>query len=121
MIRGVGLDLCEIARMEKTLADERFLARYFTEAERDYILGRGRGAAQSLAGCYAAKEAVVKAMGCGIVFALTDIEIWHDEQGTPGVRLYGEARRRAPDGTWFLSITHEADMAAAVAVWETAG
>ena len=42
MCKGLGLDLCEVARMEKMLADSRFLSRYFTPGEIDYIHSRGK-------------------------------------------------------------------------------
>ena len=64
MIRGLGCDLCAISRMEKIMADGRFLHRYFTEGERAYIAARARGA-QTAAGIFAAKEALVKALGTG--------------------------------------------------------
>ena len=41
MCRGLGVDLCEIARMEKLMQDERFLGRYFTPAEAEYVRSRG--------------------------------------------------------------------------------
>ena len=63
MCKGLGLDLCGISRMEALLRDERFLNRYFTPAETAYVHATGAGAAQTLAGLYAAKEAVLKAMG----------------------------------------------------------
>ena len=71
MCKGLGLDLCGISRMEALLRDERFLNRYFTPAETAYVHAKGAGAAQTLAGLYAAKEAVLKAMGVGI--ALPDV------------------------------------------------
>ena len=79
MIRGLGLDLCEISRMEKILSDNRFLNRYFNEGEINYIRSKGKGAAQTMAGIYAAKEALAKALGTGITFELKEINIFHDE------------------------------------------
>lgn len=70
MCKGLGLDLCGISRMEALLRDERFLNRYFTPAETAYVHAKGAGAAQTLAGLYAAKEAVLKAMGVGIALPL---------------------------------------------------
>ena len=54
MVKGLGIDLCEIARMDRMLTDERFLNRYFTESEISYIRSKGKGAAQTLAGIFAA-------------------------------------------------------------------
>ena len=49
MVKGLGLDICEITRMEKLLDDDRFLVRFFTGEEISYIRGKGRSAAQSAA------------------------------------------------------------------------
>lgn len=120
MILGIGIDLCDVARMQRALAQQGFLQRYFTAAEQAYITGRGK-AAESLAGHFAAKEACVKALGCGIAFSLTDIEITHNELGAPAYHLTGEAksRMRSLGGTGMhLSITHTNDNAAAVAILE---
>lgn len=118
MIRGIGLDLCEVTRMEGMQDRAHFLARCFTDAERIYIEGRGKGAAQSLAGHFAAKEAVLKALGCGIVLPLADVEVTHDAQGAPGVLLHGKALALLDGGRMRLSITHTDATAAAVAIWE---
>ena len=63
MIIGVGFDLVDIIRIERLIGDTRFLERVFSEEEREYIASQGRGAAQSAAGMFAAKEAAAKALG----------------------------------------------------------
>ena len=83
MIAGIGIDLCEIARMEKLLSDGRFLARFFSAEEQAYIQGKGKNAAQTMAGIFAAKEALSKALGTGIDFDLREAEIRHTEEGQP--------------------------------------
>ena len=118
MIRGIGLDLCGIGRMEKLLEDERFLNRYFCESEISYIRSKGKNAAQTVAGIYAAKEAVSKALGSGIVFDLKEIRIVHDEAGAPGCILSGKANELGRGDGFLLSITHEGGTAAAVCVRE---
>ena len=118
-ILGIGLDLCEISRMEP-LCGGPFTQRYFTEEERRYLEGRGRAAAASLAGLWAAKEAVLKALGTGITVPLREVEILHGELGAPRVALHGKAAEIAGDSVFHLSITHEGNMAAAVCV-RTAG
>ena len=121
MILGIGLDLCDVARMEKSLTDGRFLERFFSPAERAYILGRGKGAAQSMAGHFAAKEAGLKALGCGIALPLCEIYVTHDEKGAPRLTLTGKAlaAMEARGGKQMhLSITHTDSVAAAVAVLE---
>ncbi|MBQ8554940.1 MAG: holo-ACP synthase [Clostridia bacterium] len=114
-VQGIGLDLCQVSRMQALLDAERSLRRMFTETEEAYIRSRGAAAAQSMAGIFAAKEAICKALGTGIAFPLTDIEITHTTQGQPLAVLGGKAA--AYGGTFMLSITHEGDIAAAMAVW----
>ena len=122
MIAGVGMDLCQIARMEKLLADEKFLRRFFSEEEQAYIKGKGNAAAQTMAGIFAAKEALGKALGVGIVSgALSDICVLHDANGAPYYDLRGAYARIAQEkGAAFfhLSISHEAGVAAAICVAE---
>ncbi|MDL2317563.1 holo-ACP synthase [Eubacteriales bacterium OttesenSCG-928-A19] len=121
MILGVGIDLCEVGRMRAALERGRFLERYFTAEEQAYLRGRNKAMPESMAGHFAAKEAGLKALGCGIVMPLTDIAVAHDELGAPRFVLTGEAlaRMRARGGqTLHLSITHTNDVAAAVAILE---
>ena len=62
-----GLDLCQVSRMEALCCNAHFLERVFTEAERAYARSRGVCQAAALAGMWAAKEALLKALGTGIV------------------------------------------------------
>lgn len=118
MCKGIGLDLCEIARMEKRVEDERFLLRYFNDDEIRYIRSKRKGAAQTMAGIFAAKEALSKALGTGIVFDLREIGVSHDAQGKPGYTLTGKVSVACGDDRFWLSITHDAGMAAAVCIRE---
>ena len=122
MIIGVGMDLCDISRMEKLLSDGRFLARFFSAEEQAYIQSKGKSAAQSMAGIFAAKEALAKALGTGIVSGeLADICVLHDEHGAPYYDLRGQYAEIAKDrqiNALFLSISHESGMAAAMCVAE---
>lgn len=121
MICGLGCDLCAISRMEKIMADGRFLHRYFTEGERAYIAARARGA-QTAAGIFAAKEALVKALGTGFgSLAPADVEITHDASGAPAYLINKKTRsalqaRGAQSA--FLSVTHDGDYAMATAILE---
>ena len=121
---GLGIDLCEIARMERLLErDDRFLQRYFTTEEQQYIQSRGKAGAESMAAMFAAKEALLKAMGTGLSgkAALVEIEICHEESGRPRYRLLGAAKEALADIGGLrvhLSLSHEAGVAAAVAVIE---
>ena len=115
-LRGIGLDICGIARMAQQLDNTHFLQRILTKEEIAYLRSRGASAADTLAGLYAAKEAIVKALGCGIAFPLTEIAISHTAQGQPTAALSGEAALRYP-GHLLLTITHDAGVAAASALY----
>ena len=116
--RGLGLDLCEIARMEKLMQDERFLTRYFTPAEAEYVRSRGAGAAASLAGLFAAREALGKALGTGISFELKEAEVCHTDSGAPFFRITGRLKERIGNDRLFLSISHDGGVASAVCLRE---
>ena len=118
MIKGVGLDLCQIERMNRLLTDERFLNRYFVQEEISYIHSKGKNAAQTLAGIYAAKEALTKALGTGISFDLKEIVISHNESGAPRYLLSGTAAKLSEGDHYLLSISHDGGIAAAVCVRE---
>ena len=90
-LRGIGLDICGIARMAQQLDNTHFLQRILTKEEIAYLRGRGASAADTLAGLYAAKEAVVKALGCGIAFPLTEIAISHTAADGGALRRSGIA------------------------------
>ncbi len=118
MCKGLGMDLCEIARMEKQLRDDRFLARFFTPGEIEYVRSRGAGAAATLAGLFAAREALGKALGGGIDFELKEAEVCHTEAGAPFFRLSGKLKERVGNDRLFLSISHDGGVAAAVCLLE---
>ena len=82
----VGVDLIEIGRIRKALARPGFRERVFTEAERAYCDSRPNPA-QHYAGRFAAKEAIGKALGCGVHFTWREIEI--AGRPKPGVNLSG--------------------------------
>jgi holo-[acyl-carrier protein] synthase len=118
MASGVGIDLLEIERLERALQRHPRLAeRVFTEAEREYATARARPA-RHLAARFAAKEAVVKALGLRGGFGLREIEVVAGEP--PIVRLAGRAAAAAAGGRIELSLTHSREFAAAVAIVETA-
>lgn len=121
MIIGVGLDLCDIERMQGALIKPGFLARFFTPHEQAYIAGRGKGAAESLAGLFAAKEAALKALGSGLSLPLSELCISHDALGAPHMTLEGAAlayMQSMGGKRMHISITHTDVTAAAVAILE---
>ncbi len=90
---SVGIDLLEIARLERALERRPRLAqRLFTDAEREYAAGRARPG-QHLAARFCAKEAVAKALGLG-AWSFRDVEVVAGEP--PSVRLSGAAADRPP-------------------------
>lgn len=118
MSSGVGIDLLEIDRLERALARyPRLAKRVFTPAEREYAEARARPG-RHLAARFAAKEAVVKALGLRGGFGLAQIEVVAGEP--PAVRLAGAAAEAAAGRRVDVSLTHSRDFAAAVAIVDTA-
>ena len=118
MIVRNGVDLIEISRIAGAIErhGERFLARVFTELEQKECNGR----IASLAVRFAAKEAVAKALGCGIGdVGWLDIEVRSDEKKAPFLVLYGGGGRLAKQlglTTWSVSLSHTEDHAIAFVV-----
>ncbi len=92
MIKGTGVDIIEISRIERAVrASERFAGRVFTARELADCAGEKTRWA-SLAGRFAAKEAVLKALGTGLNrIKQTEIEVVKGEGGKPEIRLQGTA------------------------------
>lgn len=113
-----GVDLVEIDRVAAVIGrwGDRFLTRVFTDAERAYCRGR----VPELAVRFAAKEAVSKALGTGIVgMAWRDIEVVPDPRGKPLVVLHNRAKARATElglTSFEVSLSHSRDMAIAMVV-----
>ncbi len=122
---GVGIDLCEVERMRRVLErTPTFADRVFTAGEREVCDRRPRGAAEGYAARFAAKEAVLKALGAGLgACALRDIEVVRGPSGAPSLALHGSASTLAADRgvtMWHVSLTHTAAVAAAMVVAEGA-
>ncbi len=112
MAPAVGIDLIEIDRLERALERRPRLAdRLFTEGELAYARARARPG-RHLAARFAAKEAVIKALGQGV--PLREIEVIAGEP--PRVQLHGRAAEVAGDGEIAISLTHSGDSAAAIAI-----
>ena len=116
----VGTDLIEIERIRRALERPGFRERCFTAAERQYCDGR-KNPAESYAGRFAGKEAVGKALGCGVRFTWKEIEIAGRAGSKPGVTLSGKTAAyaaRTGAGAIDLSMTHSRELASAVCVVE---
>jgi holo-[acyl-carrier protein] synthase len=121
-ILGHGIDLVAIAELQRWIDDPRdpFTKRCFRQSEIAAI-GNGPNRVERLAGRFAAKEAVLKALGIGLGdgVAFSDVEIIQKNFGPPEVALHGGAAAVAADRgvvSWFLSISHESGMAVASAI-----
>jgi holo-[acyl-carrier protein] synthase len=117
---GVGIDAVDIERFRRTLArTPRLVDRLFTAGERAYA-SRQDDPAERLAARFAAKEAVMKALGVGIgAFAFNDVEIERANSGAPSLVLRGAAGALAADRgvrEWKVSLSHTAHVAEAVVI-----
>lgn len=127
MIVGVGIDVVEVARLERMLArhGDRALFRLFTDVEVQTCAERV-DRADCLAARFAAKEAALKALGTGKRSGLRwiDFEVTRASSGKPALAFRSGARELADDlgvdGIW-LSLSHEAGYACAVVVLENTG
>ncbi len=126
MLLGIGVDQVEVARIEELLANRpvRGPERLFTERERATCDSRQRRA-DCYAARFAAKEAFVKALGCGLREGMkwTEIEVRSEANGRPRIVLAGAAQRAFASrggGAIHLSFTHEDGQAVAFVVIESA-
>lgn len=113
-----GVDLVSLRRFEEALQrhGQRLLERIFTKTEIEQSGGR----VQSLAARFAAKEAVAKAIGCGIgEIGWREIEVRVDEKGAPHLYFYGSAAQKVGQQKWrhwSVSLSHTAEVALAMVV-----
>ena len=127
MIAGIGVDIVDIGRIQALLDryGDRFLSRVFTEAETLYAMGSANPA-ERLAGRFAVKEAVMKALGTGKSQGILwkDVETVRGPAGKPAVHLHGQAVKWAKlrgGGAVHVSITHDGGKAVAFVILEKAG
>ncbi|HVB91351.1 MAG TPA: holo-ACP synthase [Acidimicrobiales bacterium] len=124
---GVGVDAVDVGRFRRLLARRPgFAVRYFTESERADA-GRSADPTESLAARFAAKEAVMKALGTGLgSFPLSDVEVCRapgdgPTRNAPSLVLHGGAAALAASreaGPFHLSLTHTSEVAIAFVVAE---
>lgn len=121
MIIGVGVDIVQVDRIAKNIENQKFLDKIYTVSEKEY-LEKKNYSNQTAAGLFAAKEAVSKSLGTGILgFNITDIEIIKDEFDKPEIILHNNALNISKDkgiDKINISISHEKDYAIAFAVAE---
>lgn len=121
MICGLGIDLVDIARMEKMLArwERRFLEKIFTAEEIAVCEARVNRAA-SYAARFAAKEACAKALGTGWdhSFSWKDFSVRNETNGRPLPCLSPRLQERLADLTVHLSLSHTEQHATAIVIFE---
>ena len=122
MILGVGIDLCDASRIEKSLEKESFCNYVYAPSEQALLQGlSGKHRAETAAANFAAKEAFLKAAGTGLGgFALPELALLRAENGAPYFELSGRAAAWAAQRglTVHVSLTHESGLANAIVLLE---
>lgn len=122
MIVGIGCDIIEIERIARAIKSESFIRRVFTAEEAAYCQRRGQQAAASLAARFAAKEAVLKALGTGLrEGSLQEIAVDNDGLGKPLVQLSGHFAMLAKQlgvKNIQISLSHSRELATAYVIME---
>lgn len=122
MIVGIGCDIIEIERIARAIKRESFIQRVFTAKEATYCQSRGQQAAASFAARFAAKEAVLKALGTGLrEGSLQEIAVANDALGKPLVQLSGHfaaLSRQLGVKNIQISLSHSRDFAVAYVIME---
>ena len=122
MIVGIGCDIIEIERIARAIKRESFIQRVFTAKEAAYCQSRGQQAAASFAARFAAKEAVLKALGTGLrEGSLQEIAVANDALGKPLVQLSGHfaaPSRQLGVKNIQISLSHSRDFAVAYVIME---
>ncbi len=122
MIYGIGVDIIKIERMRSAVEKwgDRFLRKIFTEDEITYCYER-KEPYLSLAVRFAAKEALIKAIGADVFIPLTDIEIVNSKDGAPSIRAYGRLKDFIKGNSishCYISLSHEKEYGIAFVVLE---
>ncbi|MEJ2182235.1 MAG: holo-ACP synthase [Nitrospirota bacterium] len=122
MIHGVGVDIIEVDRIRRSVADlgEKFLERVFTEDELEHCR-RHRDPHPHYAGRFAAKEALVKALSTEAPISLRDVEVTNDPKGKPVFKVSKKLQILFDEKgivRTHLSLSHERTYAVATVVLE---
>lgn len=124
MICGTGVDIVDITRFERFVAEgnEALFRRVFTDREREYCEAR-KQSAQHYALRFAAKEAFLKALGTGLRDGLSwkDMEVVNDALGKPELVLHGKAVERGAAlglSNTFVSLSHDGSFGVAMVILE---
>ncbi len=122
MIYGVGTDIVKIKRIRDATErwGRKFLQRIMTDREIDYCYDKS-DPYPSLAARFAAREALIKALGWEVPFAMTDAEVVNNARGKPGLKTGGRLAgilQEASIARSHLSLSHEKEFAVAVVILE---
>ncbi|PIQ09342.1 MAG: holo-[acyl-carrier-protein] synthase [Ignavibacteriales bacterium CG18_big_fil_WC_8_21_14_2_50_31_20] len=120
MVFGIGTDLIEIDRIERSIKKfgDHFINKIFTEVEKEYSNSKG-SPFQHFAARFAAKEAIAKALATpnNKGFNWHDIEVFNEPNGFPSARLFGEVKKiLGEDKELKISISHSDNYATCVAI-----
>jgi len=120
MVFGIGIDLIEIDRIEKSIKKfgDHFINKIFTELEKEYSNSKG-SPYQHYAARFAAKEAIAKSLATSDNkgFNWQDIEVYNEQNGFPRVRLFGKVKEILGDNKELkISISHSDNYATCVAI-----
>ena len=103
---NTGVDLVEIKRIKKILSPNIF-SKIFTKKEQEYFKTK-KMSLETIAGCFAAKEALLKSLNEGLDFCkMTDIEILHTSTGSPYYSFHNTIKKKVKNINFSLSISHE--------------
>ena len=126
MIVGIGVDVVDLDRFAATMRRQPSITtRVFSDGEREYCdaASAERVRVERYAARFAAKEAVGKALRCGIgSYPFRAVEVLRDDSGAPLVAFHGAAAAKASAAgadRWHLSITHDANVTIAFVVAES--
>lgn len=119
MIEGIGTDIIEISRIKKNVENNSFLKKVFTEKEIEYCQNY-RFPEERFAGRFAAKEAIVKALGIGFKTGLhwKDIEILNNALGKPELTLSENLINKIGNVNIKITLSHCKEYAVAFAILE---
>lgn len=122
MIIGIGTDIAEVSRIGKSIENDAFKIKVFSETEIVYCESKANKA-ENYAARFAAKEAFVKALGTGLrgEMFINEIEVVNDDLGKPTIRLSGKAAETISTKnikTIHVSLSHTKEMAMATVVLE---
>lgn len=121
MIKGVGVDIIEIVRIQHTIEEsgERFLDRIFTPQEIAYCKSK-QDMYQHFAARFAAKEAMSKALSTGWVetFRWKDVEVMNDRSGQPRITVHGKLKESLAASSILVTMSHSESHAVAMVLIE---